>query len=432
MFRLKSQRLTRIVLTLTEDILMADDSQIQAMILNGMDLVRLEFVMDHYRNYLAMAEKLRRVAASMDAPLGIIAEVPGINIYASPSHSNYVEVSVGQQLILTTDCQLQPKKDDCVIELFNRLNDEIAVGDEVKFGDGQVRGRVIEKSDNSVSVEISCVGIIEQKTRVYIANHSQDYATINSKCLANFKTILTLNPDFVIYPFSSQCFREELEAIRQVEGNENTKLLAKIKSELSQADLDDIIEATDGVLVARYGLGMEMPIERICVYQKRVVKACQMLGKPVLISGQVLGSMRSLPYPLRAEASDVYNGVLDGIDGFVLAQEVLTDDNWENTMQMLTNIICKAEECINYRKFFQDIWNNVKRPSLLEAISSSAVKTSIELSCKLMICITQSGKCPRLIAKYKTPMPFLTCTNDQKIAQQVIIHRGCVPVFSKA
>jgi pyruvate kinase len=410
---------------------MVEDTHLQLMISNGMDLVRLEFVMDHLRNYQALTEKLRRAAEVLGAPVGIIVEIPGINSYASPTHSNYLEVTTGQHLTLTTDPQDCSKRVDSCIELFNKLTDEIAVGDAVKFGDGQVRGTVTAKSDTALSVEISCVGVIEQKTRVYISNTSQTEASIQAKCLENYRQVLTLDPDFVCYPFSAEHFREELEGLRQVPGFDKARLLAKIKSEFSSDELMALVEQIDGVLVARYGLGMEMPIERICVYQKQIVKTCQRLGKPVLISGQVLGSLRSLPYPLRAEASDVYNGVLDGIDGFVLAQEVLTPENWENTMQMLSNIISKAEERINYRKFFQDIWDNVSQPSTLEAISSSAVKTSIELDCKLMVCITHSSKSPRLISKYKTPMAFLTCTNDQRIAQKVIIHRGCVPVFCK-
>ena len=177
---------------------------------------------------------------------------------------------------------------------------------------------------------------------------------IENKQLENITFACQSKVDFIAFSFSPDNYQKELESIKFLQQT-SSKIICRVEEYFEKETLNSLIELTDGVLVARYPMGTVMPIEKICTYQKEIVKRCNEKAKPVLISGHVLGSLRSLPYPLRADACDVYNGVIDGVDGFVLSSGVVGEHCFRNTLEMMRNILITAEAEVDHASSFKKI-----------------------------------------------------------------------------
>ncbi|OMJ79305.1 hypothetical protein SteCoe_20729 [Stentor coeruleus] len=426
MYRVESNKLTRIVFTLEEDALMYEDSIIEEMIRCGMDMVRIELLTSHYKSFSALIQKLYSIAQSMNSVISIILEVP--SNYRVALGSGDVNVDKGDLLLLIVGESPTPDIEEEYRECL-RLNvvaADLKNGETIWFGD-EVTGEILSFTDEWVLVKILESGTIYNKSRVKINGQCKLSDGISEKQLENIKFAGSSGVDFVAFSFSSKNYEEEIQTINSYM-TDSVKIICRIEECIDPSSLGAIINSTQGVLVARYPMGSEMPIEKICTYQKEIVKKCNERAKPVLISGHVLGSLRSLPYPLRADACDVYNGVIDGVDGFVLSSGVLGESCWRNTLEMLKNILKTAEGEIDHVDCFKKIWINSK-PGVCESLASNAVKTAIELSASFIVVLGESGEMSRLIAKYRPPIPIINVSPTSKMAQQALIHRGTIPVI---
>ena len=353
MYRIGANKLTRVVFTLEEDALMYEDSMLEEMIQCGMDMIRIELITNHYKSFSSLVTRLYSVAASMNAVISIIVEVP--SNYRVALGSGDVNVDKGESVLLIVGEAPIPELNLDFVKTFrlNVIAANINIGEHIVFGD-DVNAEIIKFTSDWILVKILDNGTIYNKSRVNIQGNCKITDGLSPKQLENISFACDLSVDFLAFSFSSKNFQEELEAIKaRVKGN--LKVICRLEEYIDGSILNEIINETHGVLVARYPMGTEMPIEKICTYQKEIVKSCNERAKPVLISGHVLGSLRSLPYPLRADACDVYNGVIDGVDGFVLSSGVLGENCWRNTLEMLKNILVTAEAEIDHAKSFKSI-----------------------------------------------------------------------------
>jgi pyruvate kinase len=426
MYRVGSNKLTRIVFTLEEDALMYDDSMLEDMIKSGMDIVRIELITSPYKSFSSLISKIYSIAASINSVISIILEVP--SNYRVALGSGDANVDKGEIILLVVGENTIPEVGYDYKKTFrlNVVGSELSIGEKIIFGD-EVGGEILAFTADWIVVKILDTGTIYNKSRVKINNNCKLTDGLSEKQLENIKFACESNVDFIAFSFSSTGFHEELNSIKS-RLQYKSKIVCRLEEYIEKAALNTFIEETDCVLVARYPMGTEMPIEKICTYQKEIVKKCNEKAKPVLISGHVLGSLRSLPYPLRADACDVYNGVIDGVDGFVLSSGVVGENCWKNTMEMLTNILATAETEVDHADSFKRIWINSK-PGLAESLASSAVKTAIELSANYIVVIAELGEMGRLLAKYRPPIPIISITNSSLMAQQSLINRGIIPII---
>lgn len=330
MFRLKAKRLTKIIGTLDEDALMYEEKIITDMIESGMDIVRIELLNNNYKAYAALIDRLYRIAAEMKVIIGVLLEIPANNrtVYVAADctveKDKELTIAVGKRE--NQESKESEDEDEPVFISLNVIGNDVSRGQNISFGD-EVSGEITEVSPDEIKVLVKNDGVIYNRSRVYIngsCKYAQNFSEIQ---LEHLSFLNNVNVDFITFVFSKEQFNEELAYIQEKLTGKEIKLLCKIEKQLEDEILYEFIEKTDGIVIARYPMGAEMPIQRICTYQKQVIAACRQRAKPVLISGHVLGSLRSLPYPLRADACDVYNGVIDGIDGFVLSSEILGEDN---------------------------------------------------------------------------------------------------------
>merc|ERR1712107_679637 len=213
------------------------------------------------------------------------------------------------------------------------------------------------------------------------------------------------------------------------------KIISKIENEEGLKNIDEIIEASDGVMVARGDMGMEIPPQKVFLAQKMIIAKCNMAGKPVITATQMLESMTGAPRPTRAEAGDVSNAVLDGTDCVMLSGETAGGKYPLNAVRIMRQICQESEAVLDYDSAYLNIRvatfesHNHSVPAV-ESICSSAVKTALEAKCALIIALTETGSTARLVSKYRPHAPILAISASESTVRQLQLVRGVIPMLT--
>jgi pyruvate kinase len=220
---------------------------------------------------------------------------------------------------------------------------------------------------------------------------------------------------------------ENIQFIRSVLGarGAHVKIISKIENQAGLNNFDAILEACDGIMVARGDLGMEIPPEKVFIAQKWMIEKCNLKGKPVVTATQMLESMITAPRPTRAEASDVANAVLDGSDAVMLSGESANGAYPVEAVTVMARTCCEAERCYEYKKHFDEMKLYTSSPlSTNEAVASAAVSAVLDLNIDLVIVLTDTGAIARLISKYRPPTHILACSVVSSVVRQMSTTRG--------
>lgn len=221
----------------------------------------------------------------------------------------------------------------------------------------------------------------------------------------------------------------DIDYIRDVLGprGSHVKIIAKIENHEGLHNYDEILQATDGIMVARGDLGMEIPPEKVFIAQKWMIEKANLAAKPVVTATQMLESMIKAPRPTRAEASDVANAVIDGTDCVMLSGETANGDYPLNAVGIMAKVCVEAEKMLDYRRLYNDLklYSTGALPTA-EAVSSAAVATVLDLNIDLIIVLTDTGKIARYVAKYKPPVPILACSISLPVVRQLNTSRGVI------
>jgi len=214
------------------------------------------------------------------------------------------------------------------------------------------------------------------------------------------------------------------------EDGANIKIISKIENQQGMDNFDEILNESDGIMVARGDLGVEIPIQKVCTAQKMMIRKCNLVGKPVITATQMLESMVTNPRPTRAEAADVANAVFDGTDCVMLSGETASGDWPIETVTIMAKICRTAEMAIDYPAISAAIASSTKRPlSRAESITSAAVKSALDLLSPLIVCLTETGSSGRFVAKYKPAVPVITVTSNEQTARQCLVSKALYPII---
>jgi len=224
---------------------------------------------------------------------------------------------------------------------------------------------------------------------------------------------------------------EDVLEIRALPGvkEQSIMIISKIESQEGLDNFDQVMEVSDGIMVARGDLGVEIPIQKVATAQKMMIAKCNKVGKPIITATQMLDSMIENPRPTRAEVTDVANAVYDGTDCVMLSGETANGKYPLETIRVMGDICKHAESGLDYRRLYKNIrYQNLDPPiSVPESIASSAVKSCWDLKLSLIITLTDSGRTARLIAKYRPHAPILCVTSSPLVARQSLVSRGIYP-----
>lgn len=418
----QATRKTKIVCTIGPAC--GDVETLAEMMRQGMSVARLNFSHGDHESQLATLKNIRKATEITKLVCAVMLDTKGPEIRTGFLEGGESVMLEKDSLVeITTDYTFKgnSKKIACSYEALPR---SVSPGQTILAADGNIMMTVVECKETSVIVKMMNSEKLGQKKNMNLPGVIVELPTVTAKDTDDLENFGARHGvDMVAASFVRK--GSDIDVLRDTLGprGRHIKIIAKIENQEGLQNFDDILAKTDGIMVARGDLGMELPPEKVFLAQKMMISKCNIAGKPVITATQMLDSMIDYPRPTRAECTDVANAVLDGSDAVMLSGETAGGKYPLNAVKMMARICVEAESVINYEKRFALLRSlTLARGgiSVAESVASSAVKTALDLKAKLIIVCTETGNTARLIAKYNPNIPIMALTGMDFVARQCV------------
>eukprot|EP01060_Flectonema_neradi_P028687 TRINITY_DN385_c0_g1_i1.p1 TRINITY_DN385_c0_g1~~TRINITY_DN385_c0_g1_i1.p1 ORF type:complete len:502 (+),score=117.92 TRINITY_DN385_c0_g1_i1:101-1606(+) len=404
---------------------------LKGLIAAGLTVVRNNFSHGTHEYHTKTIANARQAAAEMGRKdIAIALDTKGPEIRTGNFPDGEVKLAVGDKIRITTDSDYYDKgnKDIFYVD-YKNITKVMKEGQVIYIDDGLLCLKVLAVGENYLDTEVVNAAPISSHKGVNLPNVNVDLPAVTEKDKGDLAFGAEQGVDMVFASFIRTA--EQVKEVRQALGEKgkHIQIISKIENHEGVRNFDSILAASDGIMVARGDLGIEIPAEKVFVAQKMMISKCNLAGKPVICATQMLESMTYNPRPTRAEVSDVANAVLDGADCVMLSGETAKGNYPEVTVKTMTNICDEAALATQGALMFNSIRSMQSNVSIEESIAASSVKTAFELNCRCIIVLTNSGKTARLIAKYRPPCPIICVTKTPSTARQLAITRATYTVL---
>jgi pyruvate kinase len=404
----------------------------------GMNICRLNFSHGDHEGHGATVKRIREATALRpNKPVAILLDTKGPEIrtgFFREDVGKTISLEKGKELKLVADYNFKGDA-TCIALSYDKICTSVKPGNIILCADGSLSLKVKSVASDHVITEILNSCNLGERKNCNLPGVKVDLPVLGEKDKTDLVEFgIVHGVDFVAASFVQSA--DDVKLIRSVLGEEgkNIKIISKIENEEGLKNFEEICAVTDGIMVARGDLGMEIPPEKVFLAQKMMIATCNRLGKPVVTATQMLESMISLPRPTRAEASDVANAVLDGTDCVMLSGETANGAFPVNAVTIMRRVCEEAEIGLDYRRLFLATQARVKASGLVsspEALCMSAVRSATDMEAKLIVAITETGHTAQLIAKYRPQCQILAFASDPQVVRQLQCVRGVVPVLAE-
>ena len=416
MDKFRRHRRTKIIATLGPA--SSTPEMLQQLFQAGADVFRLNFSHGAHADHAQLLEMIRALEKRCGRPIGVLADVQGPKLRVGRFQSGRVQLQAGQQF--TLDMNPAPGDTRRVCLPHPEILQAAEINATLLLDDGKLRLRVLRKRDDHILTEVMNNGVLSDRKGVNVPDVVLPIPALTEKDRADLAFVLPLGIDYIGLSFVQRP-EDVLEAKAIAAGR--ALVMAKLEKPQALANLDGILDAADAVMVARGDLGVELPPEDVPVAQKRILRAAQQRGKPVVVATQMLESMISSPAPTRAEASDVATAVFDGADAVMLSAESAAGQYPREAVNMMDRIIARVEQGEEWRSAL-----DAKRPqpdhNSADAIAAAAVQVADTINAKAIIAFTESGSTARRVAREKPDCPIIGLTTELAIARQLALVWG--------
>ncbi|KFA65846.1 hypothetical protein S40285_04654 [Stachybotrys chlorohalonatus IBT 40285] len=398
----------------------------------GLNVVRMNFSHGSYEYHQSVIDNARAaVEAHPGRPVAIALDTKGPEIRTGNTKNDEdLPISVGKVLNITTDEQYATACDtDNMYVDYKNITKVISPGKIIYVDDGVLAFDVLNiKDEKTIEVKARNNGFISSRKGVNLPNTDVDLPALSEKDKADLKFGVKNKVDMVFASFIRRA--QDIKDIREVLGEDGKQIqiIAKIENRQGLNNFAEILEETDGVMVARGDLGIEIPAAEVFAAQKKLIAMCNMAGKPVICATQMLESMIKNPRPTRAEISDVGNAITDGADCVMLSGETAKGSYPAESVREMHEACLKAENSIPYVSHFEELTTLIKRPiRAVESVAIAAVRTSLDLGAGAIIVLSTSGESARLLSKYRPVCPILMVTRNDTTSRFGHLYRGVYP-----
>jgi len=384
----------------------------------GADVFRLNFSHGTHADHAARIDMIRALEKKFGRPIGILADVQGPKLRVGQFQSGRVQLQAGQNF--TLDLNPTPGDTRRVCLPHPEILEAAEIGATLLLDDGKLRLRVLRKRDDHLLTEIVNGGVLSDRKGVNIPDVVLPIPALTEKDLADLAFVLPLGIDYI-----GLSFVQRPEDVAQAKAIAAGRALIMTKLEKPQAleNLNAILDLSDAVMVARGDLGVELPPEDVPVAQKRIIRAAQQRGIPVVVATQMLESMITAPAPTRAEASDVATAVFDGADAVMLSAESAAGQYPRESVNMMDRIIGRVERDADWR-----VAIDAKRPapekSSADAIAAAAVQVAHVIGAQAIVAFTKSGSTALRVARERPDCPVLGLTTSLEAARRLAVVWG--------
>ncbi len=419
-------RKTKIICTLGP----ACDSEemLEALILNGMDAARFNCSHGTHQSHLATLTRFKHVRDSLGCPVATILDTKGPEIRIKTFENGPVTLTAGQTFALTVDDI--PGDSQRVAVTYGNLNHELEPGCRILIDDGLIELKVAEIRGNDIICTVVTGGPLSNNKSINIPDTHIHLPALTERDKEDLRFAAENDFDFVAASFVRQASDvTEIRAVLDAHGGENIGIIAKIENREGVENMDAIIAVSDGIMVARGDLGVEIPAYEVPILQKRMIKSGTRKGKPVITATQMLDSMIRNPRPTRAEVSDVANAVFDGTSCVMLSGETASGKYPIEALKTMVEIVVAAEHNIDYWKRFRSATFD-HTTTITDAISHTGCLTAMDLDAAALIIPTQTGYTARMVSRFRPKCTIVALTPDEVIRRRLAISWGVYPCLS--
>ncbi|KAG0335410.1 Pyruvate kinase [Podila humilis] len=401
----------------------------------GMNIVRMNFSHGSYEYHQSVIDNTRKSCQEHPGrPVGIALDTKGPEIRTGLMKDDIeVPISAGHHMIITTNDQYaEACTGDVMYVDYKNLTKVITPGKVIYVDDGVLSFKVLSVESDHVKVEALNNGKICSRKGVNLPKTDVDLPALSEKDKNDLRFGVKNNVDIIFASFIRRA--DDVREIRKILGDDgkHIKIICKIENHQGVKNFDEILAETDGIMVARGDLGIEIPCAQVFIAQKMMISKCNLAGKPVICATQMLESMTYNPRPTRAEVSDVANAVLDGADCVMLSGETAKGSYPLEAVRTMDETCILAESAICYPPLFNELRQLQKRPvETTETVASSAVSASQEQNAGAIIVLSTSGDTARMVSKYRPQSPIIIVTRKESTARAIHLSRGCYPFIYK-
>jgi pyruvate kinase len=399
---------------------------IKKLILAGMNVARLNFSHGDFEEHGNRIKTIRQASAELNKTVAILLDTKGPEIRTGKLEVEPIELVQDEYLTLTTEEILGDQNRISVT--YSELPNDVQVGSTILIDDGLIGLTVVDIQGTEIKTRIVNGGTIKSKKGVNVPGVAISLPGITEKDTNDIIFGIEQDIDFIAASFVRKA--SDVLEIRELLEKHNAahiQIISKIENQQGVDNLDEILAASDGLMVARGDLGVEIPAEDVPLAQKLMIQKCNIAGKPVITATQMLDSMQRNPRPTRAEASDVANAIFDGTDAIMLSGETAAGKYPVESVLTMSRIAEKAESALNHREIFmkQQI---AQETTVTEAISQSVSISALDLNAKAIISSTVTGHTARVVSKYRPKSPIIAVTTQERTMRQLALVWGVTPV----
>jgi pyruvate kinase len=402
-----------------------DPDVLVAMVQAGMDVARLNFAHGTPEEHAETAGRIRAAAERASREVAILGDLPGPKLRIGPIAGGVAELGRGQRVVLTqADVEGTSERLPVAWQGFSELVDE---GDVCYLADGAVRLRVDAILDGEVVTKVEVGGSVASRQGLNLPNVTVSLPAVSAEDIALIDVGLEMGLDFFALSFVRR--REDLDPVREHlrERGVEVPLIAKVEKPQAAANAEEIVDAADGIMVARGDLGIELPIEEVPLVQKRLLALAGRRAKPAITATQMLESMVHSTRPTRAEVADVANAIFDGTDAVMLSQETAVGRHPVLAVEMMASIAETAERELPYGRWLAE--RGPQANNQYHAIAFGAVGAVYQLGLKCIVSPTSRGTTVTLISAYRPRAPVLALSPRQEVVRRCCLLWGVHPLL---
>lgn len=404
----------------------SDPETIRRMLAMGMTVARVNFSHGTHDSHREVIETLRRIAKEENKILAILGDLQGPKLRLGNVRAGGIQLSLGDEVILTP----HPGQPAMIHFPHPDLIEMVKPGARLVIGDGEVEFTVAEKRNDTIRCLVTVPGLLEARKGVNAPGTDLAISSITDKDIEDLAFICQMDLDYVALSFvRTAADILELRDLMKTH-NANIPIIAKIEKSEAIEHLEEIREVTDGMMVARGDLGIDMPAQEVPLLQKRIIRSCNEVGKPVITATQMLQSMVEHPRPTRAEASDVANAILDGTDAVMLSGETASGKYPVEAVSMMKKISVITEQSFPYDVWRDRRWTNATMPTVTEAISAATCDVAEEVGARAIVSTTMSGYTAQQIARHRPQTAVMAVSPSERTQRRLALVWGveCVLV----
>ncbi|PAB58149.1 pyruvate kinase [Anaeromicrobium sediminis] len=394
----------------------------------GLNVARLNFSHGDHEEHKARMDAIKELREETGKHVAILLDTKGPEIRTRKFDKPEVVLEEGNEFTITTRDLVGNETIGSVT--YEGIANDVVPGDTILIDDGLIGLEVLSIEGTEVKCLIKNTGIVKNNKGVNVPGVKIKLPAITDKDRADIIFGIEQGIDFIAASFVRKA--EDVLAIREIleaHGGEDIHIISKIENQEGVDNIQKIIEVSDGIMVARGDLGVEIPTERIPLEQKKMIKACNAVGKPVITATQMLDSMMRNPRPTRAEVTDVANAIFDGTDAIMLSGETAAGKYPAVAVQTMARIAESAENSLDYEAILREKTVG-KEKSTTDAVSHASCNTAQDLGAKAIITATSSGYTARMVSKFRPKAPVVVTTTSDRVARKMAVTRGTYPVLA--